>query len=155
MTHSPRTKTIGCALLGLALGSATSCLALDRETFNLEAMTLAAEIHEACGLKVGDNEVTPTPYLQYKREDLDACAQECRFREDAARKCLRRLERMADTCEVLSLAPCRRVYVDCVAKFDHNRCDLGKCSVSTGDQRQGALLALVLLALGWIARRPR
>ncbi len=153
LRRATATRIGAVATLGFVLGLGASCGLLTGEDFNAQAMDLAAEIDGRCDLRVGDNESTDTPYLVYKSEDLDACETSCRFREQAARKCLRRLERMADTCDVLSLAVCRRVYVDCGPSFDHNRCDLGQCSVSSRPRPEGGLLALGLLALGLMRRR--
>ncbi|MEM6995625.1 MAG: MYXO-CTERM sorting domain-containing protein, partial [Myxococcota bacterium] len=141
--------------LGFALGITASCDVLTGEDYNFEAMALAVEIDEKCSMRPGDNERTPTPYAIYKAEDLAACEQQCRFREPAARKCLRRLERMAESCGKLNLAVCRRVYVDCGPKFDHNRCDMARCSVAPDGAPAGAVFALSLLALGMHVRRRR
>lgn len=140
---------------GFVLGIAASCDGSPEDNYNEEVMDLALQIHERCDERVGDNENTPTAFSIYKREDLDACAETCRFRAQAARKCIRRLKRMVDSCDAVSLMVCERVYVDCGPGFDHDRCDMGRCAVSTQRDAAGGLLALGLLMLGGWARRRR
>ncbi len=142
---------------------AASCGVDDAAEFNDEALTLACEIQTKCDADVTtaielDIDVDPAdgPCGVQIRDDFQACADNCGFKATAARKCIRRLEKMVDGCETVNLSACRRVYRDCDVGFDGvNRCDLWSCSVDANPSPAGALIPLGLLALGALGRRRR
>ncbi len=141
---------------------ASSCEYADADVFNARAAELVCEIYDKCGedittsIDLGDSELDRACY-DTVRDDFDVCDDNCAFNAGKARRCIRRLERMADDCDVASLGPCRRVYDECEAPATGDgACELWNCSVAPGPSRwSGGWIALGLLMLGAVGRRRR
>ncbi|MEX1362936.1 MAG: MYXO-CTERM sorting domain-containing protein [Nannocystaceae bacterium] len=159
-TRSLRSRSARRLGLGFFVGLAVaSCDDYGREDFNLEATSLICEVRSKCGEDLTDPAVldldfgAPMPEPSCAAEVLqqfDVCAGECEFHEARARRCINRLESMADDCDVTSLGPCRRVYDQCEGA---ESCNLWRCSVGTEGGPAGGMMALGLLLLGWSRRR--
>ena len=147
-------RVVGFGFLA-GLGVA-SCRSLDSATFNEEAADLVSDIARECGEDLtsafdGDEENGGVDILP----DLDACSRNCEFKRASARKCLRRLEKMADDCEDRLLGPCRRVYRNCDEGFNASRCNIWNCSVAPGSGAGGAFWLGMVALLGLARRRRR
>lgn len=153
-------------VLGL-VGATASCEPDGPDAFNDEAADLVCEIYRKCGEDLtrgielhhglpDDDDGLETACFSKVWDDFSACGDHCEFKRPKARRCLRRLERMADSCEAVTLGPCRRVYTDCDASqgTTDSSCKLWNCSVTRGSTR-GAYWGLGLLLLGGWARRRR
>ena len=126
---------------------------MDPELFNYEAAKYVRDIERECGRDLASA-------LDLAGEDglgtrLDECSDACSFRPSAARKCIRRLEKIAGDCQQHLVAPCRRVYVDCDLEFEESRCALRNCSVAPGSGAGGAFWLGMLALLGLGRRRRR
>lgn len=141
---------------------ASSCEYSDADVFNDRASELVCDIYDKCdeditvAFDLGRGSLDMGCYGQV-RDNFDVCDSNCGFNPGKARRCIRRLERMADDCEVLSLGPCRRVYDDCDGSVGGDgTCELWNCSVGSGaGGPAGGLMALGLLVLGMSGRRRR
>lgn len=136
-----------------------SCEINDRESFNERAAELVCEIHSTCGedvtaaIQIDGDALTESCYTTVW-DNFESCRNNCGFNKRQARRCIRRLEKMSDNCDISRLAPCRQVYEDCEPGFDPvQECGLWNCSVSPEGSGWGGVMALGLLVLGWRRRR--
>ena len=151
------------ATLGLAvgsLGSAAGCQPKTADAYNEELAERLCEVSRNCpeiDLRADYGSVTfPTDgtceaavLMQY-----ESCEGPCEYKRAPGRKCLRRLEKMAQTCQARSLAPCRRAY-KCDTAEDESRCNLANCAARVGVPHHEGLPWLALLVVGLAARRRR
>ncbi|MEX1363249.1 MAG: hypothetical protein AB1Z98_08990 [Nannocystaceae bacterium] len=147
--------------LGLGLLAPAGCQPDDSSEFNAELSALVCEINAACpdiDLRAdwGSLMFSDIGCRGEVEDHFSMCQGTCEFNRAQARRCLRRLERVAEDCEApLSLGPCRRAYQDCGSAELEDACTLHTCSARVGSPpRDGAALALLAL-LGLVARRPR
>ena len=149
--------------LGLILGvlAPGGCQPDDAADFNAELAAIVCEINFRCpeidlradwGTVMFEN-ITCRADVE---DHFSQCPGVCEFRRSAARKCLRRLERVAEGCETpLSLGPCRRAYHECATPEQESACTLHTCSARVdAPPSEGAALG-VLALLGLVARRRR
>lgn len=155
-----RCRYAGLLAAGLALGTVlASCEIKESDQFNDRASELVCEIYDKCGeditgwLDLGFGTSLDSGCHMQVFDDFDACSANCDFNAGRARRCIRRLEKIADDCEQHSLGPCRRVYQPCAEGFNDATCELWACSVSDRPSPAGGLMALGLLVLGWRRRR--
>lgn len=151
------------ATLGLALGvlAPAGCSPDDSAEFNAELASLVCQINARCpdiDLRadwgsVAFEDVTCEGDVE---DHFSQCPGVCELDRGAARKCLRRLERVAEDCEPpFSLGPCRRAYKDCATSEDETSCTIHTCSARLGAPPSEGVLYGVLLLLGLVARRRR
>lgn len=139
-------------LLGLTLAS---CDDYGPDQFNIDAASLICEVERVCGedlldpIELGFGTIDETSCFSDKQEIFETCQGECDFHENRAKRCIERLESMADDCDVLSLGPCRRVYDACEGS---ESCNPWNCAVGR-DGGEGGVWALGLLLLGAAGRR--
>lgn len=167
--HTPRRRvstlvralSLG-AILGLGgglVGGGGGCKPDTAEVYNEELADAICKVRRSCpdlALTSMTGTVTFPDDATCETEVLaqfEGCGTSCKFRRGKARQCLRRLDRLADSCEGPSLGPCRRAYKNCESAEENSRCNLHNCSARIDAPLSEGIPMLALLLAGVWARR--